>query len=205
MVRKTKHDFSERDWSKKTTCSVKCRGSWVARIRRLKWKFKKCLYCKKDIQTRISRLKFCGDSCMRKYRVGENSPAWKGGRKKQGMYIQVLIGKQHPFSDFHGYIMEHRFIFEEYAKKNNLTKYLVNVAGQLYLNPRVKIHHKNHNKTDNKISNLAPMFSQKEHFHFNYCPHCSHCNKSGELRENPGQDNPQPSERLTTLEGSTTR
>lgn len=196
MLRRTKHDFADRDWNKKTTCSIKCRSKWVAKIRRKKWKPKKCKNCGKDIVKRISKQIFCDDKCIREYRRGKNiGRQWKGGIKKHGEYIQILVGKEHLFSDFHGYIMEHRLIFERYAIKNNLTQYLIKdiKMGRLYLNPQVKIHHKNHNKSDNRISNLVPMLSQKEHFHYNYCPHCPHCNKSDELLGTPNKDNQQPS------------
>jgi hypothetical protein len=128
---------------------------------------------------------FCSNACAKSYYRGENSPNWKGGRKKHGEYVQLFVGKEHPLSDLHGYMMEHRAIMEKHLIDTNAEKYLVESKGKKYLNPLIKIHHKNHNKSDNRISNLVPMFSQKEHFHFNYCPHCEHCNKSGELLENP--------------------
>ena len=161
----------------------------------------KCLWCGMEIHCtdksgrRSSKRKFCSQKHFRLWNRGKNIKAWKGGRKKHGEYIQVLIGRQHLFSDVNGYIMEHRLLFERYAVKNNLIKYLVKdiETGKLYLNPHIKIHHKNHNKSDNRISNLIPVFSQKEHFHFNYCPHCPHCNKSDELLETPKRDNQQVS------------
>lgn len=185
MQRKNRHDFSERDWSKKTTCSVKCRGEWVARIRRAKWVSKKCLNCKKDISRRESIRKFCSLRCQGDLYKGNKSPHWKGGRKKHGEYIQIFVGRDHPFSDTNGYMMEHRKIVELWLKEKDLeSKYLIVVNNEKYLNPLVKIHHKNHNKSDNTIENLQPVFTQKEHFQMNYCPHCEHC-KSGELLENP--------------------
>jgi hypothetical protein len=118
---------------------------------------------------------------------------WKGGIKKHGEYTQVHVGREHPFSDVQGYIMQHRLVIENHLREIKDTRYLLNISNKYYLNPIVKVHHKNHIKNDNRIENLVPMLSQKEHFHFNWCPQCPHCVKSGELLENPAEDNQQPS------------
>jgi hypothetical protein len=192
--RLNKHDVADRDWFKKTTCSISCRGKWVALLRRAKWVAKKCLCCGKDIMKRDSRFKYCDSKCMVKHRIGVNSQNWKGGKKKHGEYIQIHVSKKHPFADFHGYIMEHRFVIEEWYRKNKPDdRCLVEVDGKKYLNPIYKVHHKNDVKDDNRIQNLVPVASQSEHFHFNFCPLCPHCIKSGELLENPEKDNQQPS------------
>ena len=184
LKRKTREGLSR--FAKRKLCSLKCRQIYITKLRHKAWKPKICLYCEKEIERHISKLIYCNDRCMRLHRIRENSPAWKGGRKKHGEYYEVLVGKNHPFADLNGYILEHRYIMEKWLIENNPeSKFLIKTNLGLYLNPQVKIHHKNHNKSDNRIENLVPLLTQKEHFHFNYCPQCPHCNKSGELLENP--------------------
>lgn len=183
LSRKPKEGFSR--FEKRILCGKSCRQKYITKLRHSSFKIKNCKQCNSLISRRESRLKFCSNKCRIEWNKGSNNPAWKGGVKTHGEYLQVLVGKDHPFSDFHGYIFQHRLVFEQYAKNNNLIKYLVTVKGEKYLNPIIKIHHKNHNKKDNRIENLHPMFTQKEHFHFNWCPFCPHCNKSEEMLENP--------------------
>lgn len=174
-----------KQWENQKVCSVPCRQKYIAAILKSRWKEKKCSYCGDVITKRESRRLFCGVKCQAKAMTGSGNPIWKGGRKKHGEYTMLLV-KGHPMSDRHGYIFEHRYVLEQDLVSRNIeTNLLVTINGQKYLNPSVIVHHKNHNKSDNRIENLHPVLSQKEHFHFNYCPHCPHCNKSGELMGTP--------------------
>lgn len=192
IIRKPRQGLAR--YKKQKLCSLKCRQKYLVKKKLEKFIPKNCLYCGKEIKIRDSRRKFCGDKCFRKYSVRENNPSWKGGLKKHGKYLQRLVGKEHPFSDMHGYIMEHRNIMEQWLKNNKpSSEYLVEIKGEKYLSPLAKIHHKDHDKHNNNIKNLHIVTSQREHFHFNYCPHCPHCLKSDELLENPEKDNQHPS------------
>lgn len=178
-------------FKKRMLCSIQCRQKYLVKRQKARFVAPICKQCGKEIHTksntgkRSAKRKFCDDKCFRLWNRGANCKHWKGGYKKHGEYTQKLVGKNHPFSDLHGYIMCHRHVFEEYAKKEGLTEYLVEVDGIICLSPEIKIHHINHQKSDNRVSNLKPFRTQKEHFHYNYCPHCPHCNKSGELLGNP--------------------
>ena len=57
--------------------------------------------------------KYCSKSCYHKSRVGKRSSNWKGGRKINNGYV-LLHKPEHPSSDPHGYVYEHRVVMEEY-------------------------------------------------------------------------------------------
>ena len=178
-----------RTWSKKTTCSTICRGIWVGRLRKSKQPRKQCKNCGTQFQIIESLLPsrvFCTQKCQTTYNSGKNHYRFKGRKISAGGYIRVFYGKEHPFSDPIGYLFEHRFVVEQYLKKHDTqSKYLVEIDGEKYLSPQTIVHHKDHNKENNDVSNLVPVLSQKEHFEHHFCPYCSHCNKLGELLENP--------------------
>lgn len=66
---------------------------------------------------------------------------------KKGDYMYALV-PEHPFATKNGYVLYHRIIVENYL-------------GRL-LNSHEVVHHKNHNKFDNRIENLEVLTS-KEH------------------------------------------
>ena len=87
----------------------------------------------------------------------ENNPVWKGGRyKRQDGYIAILK-PDHPFADtYHGYVLEHRLVVEDYLGR--------------YLTPSEVIHHKNGKRDDNRLENLELLQSQSYHLsnHFKH-------------------------------------
>lgn len=56
--------------------------------------------------------------------------------------------RDHPFADRHGYVREHRLVYEEYHKCNLL--------------PWTEIHHIDENPSNNDINNLKAIF-HKQH------------------------------------------
>lgn len=76
----------------------------------------------------------------------ERNPNWKGGRKKTpDGYILVRVDN-HPYSDYWGYVFEHRLVLEEYYTKKWGIKF--------YINPNLDTHHINGDRSDNRIENL---------------------------------------------------
>lgn len=179
-------------FAKRKICSLKCRQRYIVKKKLegfVPARCRKCgveIHCTDKTGRRSSKRSFCSQGCQHSWMRRENVWKWTGGVKKHGEYRAELIGKDHPFADMHGYVRQHRLVYEKWLRENEpLSALLVDISGKKYLSPVAKIHHKNHCKSDNRIENLQAVTSQKEHFHFNYCPHCPHCNKSGELLENP--------------------
>ena len=85
--------------------------------------------------------------------TGEESNSWKGGRIVKHGYIYVKVYPDHPFyesmANNMGYIAEHRLIVAQ-----SLGKPLTSTE---------VVHHKNHNKQDNRLENLELYGSFKEH------------------------------------------
>ena len=79
----------------------------------------------------------------------ENNPRWNGGRiQVKGGYIQIKM-PTHPMSKKDGYILEHRLIMANHLKR--------------ILKPYEVVHHIDGNSSNNAISNLMLLNSQKEH------------------------------------------
>ena len=84
----------------------------------------------------------------RKKYIGEKASNWKGGRILIDGYLYIYNPK-HPYSTKDGYVCEHRLIMEKKIKR--------------FLLPHEVIHHKNHNKVDNRIENLELLESTGKH------------------------------------------
>lgn len=82
-----------------------------------------------------------------KPRAGEDSNFWQGGIAHTNGYRWVLM-KDHPAAWKTGYVAEHRLVMEEYLGR--------------FLEPDEIVHHKNENKTDNRLENLE-LLTSSEH------------------------------------------
>ncbi len=81
---------------------------------------------------------------------GENHHKWKGGRRKNNGYIHILK-PNHPKADKLGYILEHRYVWEE-AHGSPIPKGWV-------------IHHLNGIRHDNRPQNLVAVPKCKHEHH----------------------------------------
>jgi hypothetical protein len=83
---------------------------------------------------------------------GEKNSMWKGGRiKHTGGYIYIYKPK-HPNSGDRGYILEHRFIMEQYLGR--------------YLLSEEVVHHINMDRSDNRLENLQLFPSKRKHLDY---------------------------------------
>jgi hypothetical protein len=80
--------------------------------------------------------------------VGKNHPRWRGGRMINRGYV-LVYRPQHPFAKNGKYVYEHRLVMEKHLGR--------------YLKPGEVVHHKDKNKTNNKLCNLQLFSTNKEH------------------------------------------
>lgn len=78
---------------------------------------------------------------------GDGNPRWIGGKVYDSYGYVLVLKPDHPFANNHGYVREHRLVYEEFHK--------------CYLLDWAVIHHKNNIKDDNRIENLEPMTQSK--------------------------------------------
>lgn len=118
---------------------------------------RKCINCKKELNKK--QKKFCSRSCNASY----NNRKRRNKRKKKiyraNGYVLVFC-ENHPNASRQGYVYEHRFVMEKH-----LGRYLKPF-------PIEVVHHRNKNKSDNRIENLLLTNQSK------------HCRKHNRLRMN---------------------
>lgn len=89
---------------------------------------------------------------------GEKHPRWNNGRTlSEHGYVKVQVGIDNPLADPNGYAYEHLLVWCE--------------SGRMKPNFNQLLHHKNEDKTDNRLSNLE-LLTRREHAeeHHNMVP-----------------------------------
>jgi len=92
----------------------------------------------------------------KKERTLNKHPRWKGGKilhKCSDGQVYILIkNPHHPYTNYHGYVLEHRLVMEKKLGR--------------FLKSTEIVHHKDGNTLNNKISNLKIFKSNRKHSHF---------------------------------------
>ena len=155
---------------KATTCSHEC--SVVYRAKKLsrakvKMRCPVCgMYFYEHLSISVHRV-YCSNECRYKSptygeklsdaRKGDRNPMWKGGVVSHADGYLYESVQDHPFTKT-GYVFQHRLVAERHLKASDPTsEYLVTIDGESYLSPEFHVHHKNFDRTDNRIENLEVM------------------------------------------------
>lgn len=80
---------------------------------------------------------------------GKNNPNWKGGKRITTQGYVLVYCPTHPSAQKNGSVQEHRLVMEEKLGR--------------YLKSEEVIHHKNRNRSDNRIINLRLFKNHSEH------------------------------------------
>lgn len=94
---------------------------------------------------------------------GRKNPIWKSDTRIS-QYGYILVRREdHPFKNCDGFVFEHRLVAEQYLLTPETT---IIINGKKYLSPDYIVHHKDHNRKNNDVSNLEIMtLSQHMHLH----------------------------------------
>ena len=114
-----------------------------------------CQNCGKEFSTykAPSRAdpKFCSLTCIGESQTGENNPAYNGGKYLCNGYY-VLFMPNHPNRSSKDLVLEHRYVMECKIGR--------------YLTKDECVHHIDHNKINNKTSNLMLFENNSAHMKF---------------------------------------
>lgn len=86
--------------------------------------------------------------CKRYYNVGENNGNWNGGRSYTSTGYQRILMPTHHASDYNGYVLEHRFVYEQHHNCCIL--------------PWIECHHIDEHPENNRIENLQ-LLTKSDH------------------------------------------
>jgi len=116
------------------------------------WSVRRCKACGVKFEarrcyTKRGQMKYCSYTCGYP-NSGSRNGRWKGGVRIDNGYIKIY-SPNHPLKDSTKYVMKHRLVMEKKLGR--------------YLKRQEVVHHKNHVKTDNKISNLMLFTNHSKH------------------------------------------
>lgn len=105
---------------------------------------------------------------------GIHHPMWRGGRIVDKDGYALLYVPDHPNArKYVKYILEHRLVMERHLGR--------------FLRPEEVVHHRNKNKQDNRIENLALFSENSEHLRHELTGHCPKWTPEGKARIRDGQ------------------
>jgi len=155
-------------------CSYRCYEKWLSENKTPNCT---CPACGKQFylkQSRIKRVKHkpcccrkCGSIYRKTYTTGEQNHQWGlRGPLNSSFISETRVTNygyvadycpNHPFKrGDDGRVLRHRLVVEEHSDLFD-PSYFIEIDGHKYLKKEYVVHHKNHNKMDNRIENLEIM------------------------------------------------
>lgn len=148
----------------------------------------KCPVCGKEFHLKPYRIKrvhqnYCSKKCFYEAKKelmrgegnhqyglrGDLNSSWKGGRRVTRYGYMAVYMPDHPFAQYGEIVLEHRLIAEKYLLTEENS---VKINGKRYLKPEYIVHHKNHDRLDNRPENLEVMLKgQHSSLHSLETPH----------------------------------
>lgn len=92
---------------------------------------------------------------------GENNPIWRSDERISSYGYKLIRVKNHPYANCDGFVFEHRLVAEKYLLNDENS---IIIDGKRYLKKNYDVHHIDHNKLNNDVSNLV-VVTRKEHAH----------------------------------------
>jgi hypothetical protein len=155
------------------TCSKSCFGKLAALKYRKSWLSKDCDFCGKLFsfpKIQEGRRKCCSYECaaeidrLRHHSTDEDCYNWKGGKTKHSDGYIYVYAKGHPLANHGPYVLEHRLVIEGWMRNEDPShNFLMWIEGTLYLRPKIKVHHIDEDKSNNKPENLLACTSASHH------------------------------------------
>lgn len=132
--------------SKQKTCSNECGD----KIRQTAKRRTNCEHCGKPLKSNIApKVRFCSKSCAMKDRDRKgqlNAPV--GARQKHSNGYMMIKMPGNPGAYKTGWMLEHRYVMEEFLGRA--------------LNDDEHVHHKNGDRSDNRLENLELWSGKKD-------------------------------------------
>lgn len=161
--------------AKTICCSRECAASLAKENR------KNCIcpvcgkkfYCKPYHIAKTEHDVCCSMECCVKYRgewfsgkgnhqyglKGDKNSSWRSDRRISRFGYVLIRSLEHPFRDCDDFMFEHRLVAERYLLTDENS---VEVNGKRYLSKEYVVHHKDHNRKNNDVSNLV-VLTKEEH------------------------------------------
>lgn len=156
-------------------CSKKCEGEYRKSLVKDNYV---CDNCGKSYHIKPSKLKlyekhFCSMECHANYKKhafkgegnhqyglkGSLNSSWKSDCKITNYGYRKIRSLNHPFRDCDDFVFEHRLVAEKFLLDDTNS---VIVDGKKYLDPKLDVHHIDHNKLNNHPNNLI-ILTRDEH------------------------------------------
>lgn len=120
-----------------------------------------------DHPCHAGRRTFCSNECRSKSEVyaerqaalvcGENNPMWNGGITRHSDGYVYQHSANHPRQS-NGYVLQHRLVIENALREQCPGhSFLCEIDGIKFLRADVHVHHKDEDKSNNRISNLMAI------------------------------------------------